>query len=86
MNTVRLVQHLLKKGYAKTAQASVYSPPRTAPDPNSHGHKYIPMIYDAYRSPEFWYQKLKDIRRWEDITYILRGGRLIIEEKIRKSG
>ena len=84
MNTVRLVHHLLKKGYAKTAQASVYSPPRTAPDPHSKGHKYIPMIYDAYRSPEFIWNKIKSIRRIEDVTYMARGGRLILEEKFRK--
>src|SRR3990167_9880247 len=53
MKTVNLVHFLLKKGYVKTAQASVYSPPRTKPDPNSHGHQYIPMIYDVYRSPEY---------------------------------
>lgn len=84
MNTVRMVHRLLKKGYAKTAQASVYSPPRTKPDPNSKGHKYIPMIYDAYKSPQFWYHKLKDIKCWEDFTYILRGARLVAEEKVRK--
>ena len=84
MNTVRFIQMLLKKGYAKTAQASVYSPPRTAPDPNSKGHKYIPMIYDAYRSPQFWYHKVKDIRRIEDINYLFRGARLVAEEKYRK--
>jgi hypothetical protein len=84
MNTVRFVQKMLKKGYAKTAQASVYSPPRTAPDPNSKGHKFVPMIYDAYRSPEFWYHKIKDIRRIEDITYLARGARLVLEEKWRK--
>ena len=86
MNTVNLVHHLLKKGYVKTAQASVYSPPRTKPDPNSTGHKYIPMIYEAYRSPQFWYHKIKDIKRWEDFTYLIRGARLVIEEKIRKVG
>lgn len=84
MNTVNFVKRMLRKGYVKTAQASVYSPPRTQPDPQSKGHRYIPMIYDAYRSPEFWYHKLKDIRCWEDFTYILRGGRLVIEEKFRK--
>ena len=84
MRTVDLVHYLLKKGYVKTAQASVYSPPRTKPDSNSSGHKYIPMIYDAYKSPLFWYQKIKDIKRFEDITYLLRGGRLVIEEKLRK--
>lgn len=84
MNTVRFIQEMLKKGYAKTAQASVYSPPRTKPDPSSKGHQYIPMIYDAYRSPEFWYHKIRDIKCWEDFTYLLRGGRLVLEEKWRK--
>lgn len=84
MWTVNLVHYLLKKGYVKTAQASVYSPPRTKPDPASPGHKYIPMIYDAYRSPEFWWHKIKDIRRVEDVTYMLRGARLVVEEKLRK--
>ena len=84
MRTVNLVHYLLKKGYVKTAQASVFSPPRTKPDPNSSGHKYIPMVYDAYKSPQFWFQKLKDIKCWEDFTYLLRGGRLVIEEKLRK--
>jgi len=84
MKTVDLVHHLLKKGYAKTAQASVYSPPRTKPDPNSKGHRYIPLIYDAYKSPEFWYRKITDIKCWEDFTYILRGVRLVIEEHWRK--
>ena len=84
MWTVNLVHYLLKKGYVKTAQASVYSPPRTKPNPASPGHKYIPMIYDAYRSPEFWWHKIKDIRKIEDVTYLLRGARLVVEEKLRK--
>lgn len=84
MRTVNLVHYLLKKGYVKTAQASVYSPPRTQPDPKSTGHKYIPMIYEAYRSPQFWYHKIKDIKCWEDFTYLLRGGRLVLEENWRK--
>lgn len=84
MRTVKLVHHLLKKGYAKTAQASVFSPPRRLPDPHSTGHRYVPMIYDAYRSPQFWYHKIKDLKKWEDFTYILRGARLVAEEKWRK--
>jgi len=84
MRTVKLAHLLLKKGYAKTAQASVYSPPRTAPDPNSPGHKYIPMIYEAYRSPQFWYHKFKDMKKWQDFTYMIRGGRLVLEEYWRK--
>jgi len=84
MRTVNLVHYLLKKGYAKTAQASVFCPPRTAPAADQKGHKYIPMIYDAYKSPQFWYHKVKDMKRWEDFTYILRGARLVAEEKWRK--
>jgi len=85
MRTVKLAHHLLKKGYAKTAQASVYSPPRTQPDPKSKGHRYIPMIYETYKSPQFWYHKFKDIRKIEDVTYLIRGGRLVAEEYIRKT-
>ena len=84
MKTVNFIHRMLKSGYVKTAQASVYSSPRTAPDPNSKGHKYIPMIYDVYRSPAFWYRKIKDIRCVEDVTYLIRGARLVAEEKLRK--
>lgn len=82
--SIDLCGYLLRKGYAKTAQASVYSPPRTLPDPNSIGHKRIPRYFDAYKSPEFWLHKLRDIRRWEDIAYLGRGARLVAEEHIRK--
>lgn len=84
MRTVHFIHRMLKNGYVKTAQASVYSPPRTKPDPNSPGHKYVPMIYEAYRSPEFWFRKLSDIKCLEDFTYLLRGGRLVGEENWRK--
>jgi radical SAM superfamily enzyme YgiQ (UPF0313 family) len=83
--TIELCHYLLKKGYLKTAQASVFSPPRTSPSPNSLGHKYLPRFYDVYKSPEFILRKLSDIRRWEDFTYLLRGARLVMEEKWRKS-
>ncbi len=83
--TIELCHYLLRKGYLKTAQASVYSPPRTKPDPNSSGHRYLPRFYDVYKNPEFLIQKVKDIRRWEDFTYLLRGARLVIEEKVRKT-
>ena len=84
-NTINLCHYLLKKGYLKTAQASIYSSPHTPPADNSIGHKRIPRYFDAYKSPQFWIQKLKDLRHWEDFTYILRGAKLVIEEKIRKS-
>lgn len=83
-NSISLCHYLLRKGYAKTAQASVYSPPRTQPAKDSPGHTYLPRFYDAYKHPEFWINKIKDIKRWEDFTYLIRGGRLVIEEKWRK--
>jgi len=83
--TVDLVHFLLRKGYAKTAQASVYSPPRTKPDPNSRGHKWIPRVYDVYKHPEFIYRKIVDIKSFDDFKYLLRGARLVVEEKVRKA-
>lgn len=82
--TIELCHFLLRKGYLKTAQASVYSPPRTAPDTGSLGHLYLPRFYDVYRNPEFLLRKMSDIKRWEDFTYLLRGARLVVEEKWRK--
>jgi len=72
MRTVNLIYHLLKKGYIKTAQASVFMPPRTAPDPNSHAQKYIQKVYDVYKQPWYWWRKIKDIRHLEDVTYLLK--------------
>lgn len=84
MRTVKTIHYLLKKGIVKTAQASVYSPPRTKPSPGSRGHLYVPMIYDVYKSPEFIFRKIINIRDKEDALYLLRGARLVIEEKVRK--
>ena len=81
--TLDFIHRMLRKGYVNTAQASVYSPPRTKPDPNSPGHKYVNRVYDVVKYPEFWYNKFRKIRRLEDVTYMLRGGRLFFEEKMR---
>lgn len=83
-NTINLCTYLLKKGYLKTAQASIYSPPWTEPQQSSIGHKRIPKYFSAYRSPEFWYHKIRDIRGLDDVGYLLRGGRLVAEEYWRK--
>jgi len=72
MRTVNLVHYLLRKGYVKTAQASVYMSPRTAPDPNSPAQKYIQKVYDIYKDPRYWLRKILDLRRWEDVTYLLK--------------
>ena len=72
MRTVNFVHFLLEKGYAKTAQASVYMPPRTAPDPSAPAQRYVQMVYDVYKSPVYWFRKVRDLRRWEDVTYLLK--------------
>lgn len=82
--TIDLFHYLLRKGYARTGQVSIYSPPRTAPDPHSIGHQRVPKYFDVYKYPEFWYQQLRKLRRWEDVTYLVRGGRLVFEEHWRK--
>ena len=65
--TLQLVKCLLKKGYAKTAQMSLYSP-----NGNETQHKYVKKIYDVKYSPQFWFNQLKDIRNKDDIKYLWR--------------
>lgn len=72
IKTVNEIHYLLRKGYVKTAQASVFMPPRTAPPANADAQKYIQMVYDIYKDPRYWVRKLLDIKRWEDITYLLK--------------
>jgi len=72
MRTVNEIHYLLRKGYVKTAQASVYMPPRTAPPANAEAQKYVHKVYDIYKDPRYWLRKILDLRRWEDITYLLR--------------
>jgi radical SAM superfamily enzyme YgiQ (UPF0313 family) len=69
--TLKLVHYLLRKGYAKTAQASLYDVPG-AKTKKAHA-KYIPRIYEAAHSLEFWINKLKDIRSLDDIRYLWKG-------------
>ena len=72
MRTVSEIHYLLKKGYVKTAQASVYMPPRTSPPEDHEAQRYVQEVYKAYRKPWYWWRKFIDIRRWDDVTYILR--------------
>ena len=77
MNTVQLAHKLLRKGYAKTVQASVYMPPRTAPPANADAQKYIQKVYDIYKDPRYWLRKIIDIRKIEDLVYLLRRIKLV---------
>lgn len=70
INTLRLVQWLLKKGYAKTAQASYYTVPSTLG--NRVHRKYIQQIYRAAYFPSFWLNKLRDIHNVADLKYLWR--------------
>lgn len=71
MRTLRLVHWLLRKGYAKTAQASLY---RTKNMGVKEAHqKYVHRIYDAAYYPDFWLTRLREIRSVDDLKYIWRG-------------
>lgn len=82
--TIDLYHYLLRKGYAKTCQVSIYTTARTIPSVDSIGHKRVPLYFKVYKSPEFWYHKIKDIKEFDDVKYLLRGGRLVLEEHWRK--
>jgi radical SAM superfamily enzyme YgiQ (UPF0313 family) len=64
--TLHLVHYLLRKGYAKTAQASLYTPQDGIR--NENHKKYVKRIYNAACDPRFWW-----VRRHEDISYLMRG-------------
>ena len=68
--TLKLVQMLLRKGYAKTAQASLYDVPEAE---NERFQKYVPRIYRAAFHPDFWWNRIKEIRTKDDIKYLWRG-------------
>jgi radical SAM superfamily enzyme YgiQ (UPF0313 family) len=71
VRTLGVVHYLLRKGYAKTAQASLYCPPDGVR--NEAHKKYVKRIYRAAYYPDFWFNKLKEIRNIDDIKYIWRG-------------
>jgi hypothetical protein len=62
---------LLRKGYARTAQASFYTPKDGTPG-NEKARKFIPRIYDVWRYPDFWYHQLKGIKDIDSLKYIAR--------------
>lgn len=68
MNTIKLAHWLLKKGYAKTAQASFYMPPDGKNNPSQR--KYVKKLYDVKWNPEFLFNQLKDIKDWNDVKYL----------------
>lgn len=68
INTLKLVHYLLRKGYAKTAQASFY---QVAGETGKESHrKYIPQIYNAAYHFDFWFNQLQTIRNLDDLKYL----------------
>ncbi len=70
INTLKLVWWLLRKGYAKTAQASFYRPLDGINNPRHK--KYVKQIYNVIKYPNFWFNKIKDIKNKDDLKYFWR--------------
>jgi len=70
INTLQLVHQLLKKGYAKTAQASFIH--QQGIEGNESQRHFIRDIYGIWKSPEFWFNKVKDIKNKDDLKYLWR--------------
>ena len=68
IRTLNLAHWLLKKGYAKTAQASFYMPPDGKNNPSQR--KYVNKLYDVAWSPEFWFNQLKDMKSLDNVKYL----------------
>lgn len=77
--TLRLVHFLLKKGYAKTAQASFYD--CKGEQSNEKAKKYVRRIYDIAYSPQFWFNKFRDVKSIEDFKYLWRQIKTGLKEK-----
>ena len=68
INTLKLVHYLLRKGFAKTAQASFY---QVAGETSNESHrKYIPQIYNAAYHLDFWFNQLREIHNIHDLKYL----------------
>ena len=70
IRTLRMVHDLLKKGYAKTAQASFYT--KQGVVGRDEHRRFIRKIYNVGYSPRFWFNKIKDIKNVDDLKYLWR--------------
>jgi len=68
--TLRLAHYLLRKGYATTAQSSFYDV--EGEKSNEEAKKYVSKIFEVWKYPEFWYNKIKDIKSKEDWGYFCK--------------
>ena len=70
INTLKLVWYLLRKGYAKTAQASFIC--QQGIKGNESQRHFVRDIYGVWKYPSFWFHKLIDLRNIDDLKYIWR--------------
>jgi radical SAM superfamily enzyme YgiQ (UPF0313 family) len=70
LNTLKLVHYLLRKGYAKTAQASFIC--QQGIKGNESQRHFIRDIYGVWKYPEFWFHQIKDIKNKDDLKYLWR--------------
>lgn len=67
--TLDYAHYLLRKGISRTAQMSLYDTPRERGIDRGTKRK----IYEVAWSPEFWFNQVKNIRKWEDVKYLCKG-------------
>lgn len=83
INTLKLVWWLLRKGYAKTAQASFYQPDKTTfryCRANEQHKKYVNRIYNVAYAPEFWLRQIMAIHDWNDLKYFWKSIKVGLKE------
>lgn len=66
--TVKGVHYLLRNGYAKTAQASVYHVGNERGIPKNK----TSCVYGVWKDPRFWFSQFRDIRTAADIKYLCK--------------
>jgi len=66
--TIKLVHHLLRGGYAKTAQSSLYS----VKGEKAIDRGTVNKIFGAAFFLDFWKNKLRDIKNADDLCYLGR--------------
>lgn len=79
-HTLRFVHQALRKGWARTAQASFYAPPDKSEVNHAH-RRFLPRIYEAGYYPDFWFNQLRKVRNTADIKYIWRGIREALKSR-----
>lgn len=68
--TLALVHYLLRKGYAKTAQASYFRLRNS--ESNERHRRFVHKIFNATFYPGFWFNQIRDIKNKDDLKYLWR--------------